>query len=89
MITFTPVKDFVCEELKSCYCAGLSYTLKDYRDPAIAGDDKRSVLTRTNREKLAKLLPIWLKEGKVVLGAPVAQHGVAKLEGQGDVVDKG
>jgi hypothetical protein len=89
MISFTPVKDFVCEELQSCYCAGLSYTLKDYKDPSIAGDDKRSVLTRENRKRLAKLLPQWLKEGKVVLGVQAAQHGIARLEGQGDVVGEG
>lgn len=89
---FTALKDFHSPELKSDYVAGLSYTLKPANDPAIADDPakpeahKRNALTRTNRAKLAELLPVWLSEGKVALGvvsAPIA--GAAKVEGTGEV----
>lgn len=85
-MNFTPLADFYCEELKSHYCVGLSYTLKRADDPAIAGPDKRSTRTRQNRATLAKLLPVWLQEGKVTLGLPVAPvSGAARVSGQGDV----
>jgi hypothetical protein len=81
---FTPVEDFFCKELKSQYCKGLSYTVRPADDPRIAGTDKRSVLTRKNRALLAQLVPQWLAEGKVVLGAPAATQP-GSVEGRGDI----
>lgn len=89
---FTALKDFWCEELKSGYNAGLSYTLKSPDDKAIADDPakpelhKRNALTRKNRAKLIELFPVWLQEGKVAIGivqGPI--HGAAKVEGSGEV----
>jgi hypothetical protein len=62
---FTPTKDFWCEELKSQYCAGLTYTVRPANDPALAGDDKLKRRTRENRAKLAELVKAWRAEGKV------------------------
>lgn len=95
MTVFTPLQNFRCDELRSEYCVGLSYTLKPANDPAIADNEahptglrKRNALARKNRAILAEMLPKWLAEGKVALGVPTAAapiHGAAKIEGQGDV----
>jgi hypothetical protein len=64
---FTPLQDFFCEELRSQYCVGLSYTVRPKpADPDIPGDKE----TPKEQTVLGKLLPKWIAEGKVRLGAP-------------------
>ena len=79
---FTPLKNFFSDELRSGYEVGLSYTVRAIPpNPAIPGD-KGTALEDT---KLAKLLPTWIKEGKVRLGAPDAPIESAKVSGAGKV----
>lgn len=54
---FTALQDFACEELKSHYCKGLSYTCRDGKA----------------YDKLRALLPKWVAEGRVVLGGVGAE----------------
>lgn len=68
-IQFTPLKDFTSEELRSVYCAGLSYTI------------------RPGNKKLAELVQVWLKEGKVRLGPPDVPMESAKVSGEGTVTE--
>jgi hypothetical protein len=67
---FTPNKDFFSNELQSQYCVGLSYTVKD--DAA--------------HTKLAALLPQWIAEGKVRVGAPTeTDNAKHHISGTGEV----
>lgn len=80
---FTAVKDFHCAELKSDYVAGLTYTARSPDDPAIKADTPLAKIARANRTTLQKLLPTWVKEGKVVMGRVTVSPGV--MSGAGKV----
>lgn len=69
MITFTPKQDFFSPKTRSEYVAGLTYSVPDDEDHA----------------ELAALLPIWVTEGKVALGAAAARAIDAKVGGAGEV----
>ena len=75
---FTAIQDFFSDETGSQYTAGMSYTAKD---PAryIGPDGKPNKVAQKRANALIKLIPQWVKEGKVVLGRPTA----AQIIGEG------
>lgn len=73
---FKVLKTFFSTELQSEYVEGLYYTARDPNDPAkMPKEAKRAEVCKKNRAALKKLLPAWVKEGKIELGGPAAQVG--------------
>lgn len=70
---FTALQDFFSPETQSHYSAGLSYTARAADDyPLDAMPEKRAAEVKARCEALARLLPQWVKEGKVMPGRPAA-----------------
>ncbi len=80
---FTPTQDFWSDEMKSMYCAGMTYTVRAATDPAVQGEDKKSKHIRAQRAKLAQLVADWRRDGKI----KVADSDVpeAAVSGAGEV----
>lgn len=71
---FKALQTFFSTELQSEYVTGLYYTAREPNDPVkMPQDPKRAEKCRANRATLKRLLPTWIKEGKVELGGPGAQ----------------
>jgi hypothetical protein len=64
-VRFIALKDFWSDELNSQYAAGMVYTARPANDQVISSSHPDHVKARANRGKLAELLPVWRKEGKV------------------------
>ncbi|TAK45252.1 MAG: hypothetical protein EPO27_10555 [Betaproteobacteria bacterium] len=68
---FTALQDFFCEDTQSSYGKGLSYTVRPANAyPLDQMDPKLAAQVRGRCEALAKLVPQWIKEGKVAPGRP-------------------
>ncbi len=68
---FTALQDFWCEETKSQYAAGMSYTVRPVSSyPLDQLSPKTVAQVRARCEALAQLVPQWIAEGKVALGRP-------------------
>ena len=68
---FTALQDFFSAETQSHYCNGLSYTVRPASAyPLGQMPEKQAAEVKARCEALAKLVPQWVKEGKVALGRP-------------------
>jgi len=68
---FTALQDFFCEETQSSYGKGLSYTVRPASEyPLDKMPKEKAEQIKKRCEALAKLVPQWIKEGKVAPGRP-------------------
>lgn len=68
---FTALQDFFCEETQSSYGKGLSYTVRAASEyPLDKMAPKQAAQVKRRCEALAKLVPQWIKQGKVAPGRP-------------------
>jgi hypothetical protein len=78
-VQFTPNRDFWDDDLKSQYCVGLSYAVKDYIDPTTGK------VVKAQDCLLFKKLDGWLASGEVRLGGPDVESAHALISGSGTV----
>ena len=82
MIPFTPLKDFSDSDLRSHYCVGLNYTIRDHQpDPNFPGD----VFVAAEETLLGKKVKQWIDEGKVRLGVADIPGDGSRVSGAGSV----
>jgi len=68
---FTALEDFFSPETQSHYVKGLSYTVRAFEEyDASKWNEKTRAQVKERCESLAKLAPVWLKEGKIRFGGP-------------------
>lgn len=81
---FTPLKDFADKELRSAYCVGLNYTVRDHVPSAEVPGNK---FVKAEDTLLGKKLKQWLEAGLVRLGAadgsPASE---SRVKGTGTVI---